>query len=94
MLDLLVDLVDLAAGRCAYAEARHVSTDDERILVRNGQVERVDAQSGEGIGVRVRVGGALGLRGDRATRPGAGAERALRARSASPRRSPRRPTGP
>ena len=40
MLDLLVDLVDLAAGRCAYAEARHVSTDDEHILIRNGQVER------------------------------------------------------
>jgi TldD protein len=78
MLDLLVDLVDLAAGRCAYAEARHVSTDDEHLLIRNGQVERVDAQSGEGIGVRVRVGGAWGFAATRdATREGA--ERALTA---------------
>src|SRR4051812_23465149 len=78
MLDLLVDLVDLAAGRCAYAEARHVSTDDEHLLIRNGQVERVDAQSGEGIGVRVRVGGAWGFAATRdATRRGA--ERALAA---------------
>jgi TldD protein len=78
MLDLLVDLVDLAAGRCAYAEARHVSTDDEHLLIRNGQVERVDAQSGEGIGVRVRVGGAWGFAATRdATREGA--ERALSA---------------
>ena len=77
MLDLLVDLVDRASGQCAYAEARHVSTDDENLLVRNGQVERVDSQSGEGIGVRVRIGGAWGFAasGD-ASR--AGAERALR----------------
>ena len=32
MLDVLVDLVDRATGRCAYAEARHVSTDDEYLL--------------------------------------------------------------
>ena len=69
MLDLLVDLVDRAQGHCAYAEARHVSTDDEHLLVRNGQVERVDSLSGEGIGVRVRVGGAWGFAASaRATR--------------------------
>ena len=55
-----------------------MSTDDEHILIRNGQVGRVDAQSGEGIGVRVRVGGAWGFAATRdATR--AGAERALSA---------------
>jgi TldD protein len=76
MLDLLVDLVDRASGRCAYAEARHVSTDDEHLLVRNGQVERVDSESGEGIGVRVRVGGSWGFAASRDATP-AGAERAL-----------------
>jgi TldD protein len=76
MLDLLVDLVDRASGRCAYAEARHVSTDDEHLLVRNGKVDRVDSESGEGIGIRVRIGGAWGFA---ATRDAtlAGAERAL-----------------
>ena len=94
MLDLLVDLVDPAAGHCAYAEARHVSTDDEHLLIRNGQVERVDAQSGEGIGVRVRVGGAWGFAATRdATREGA--ERALTAAlGVAAARCPRRPTAP
>jgi TldD protein len=87
MLDLLVDLVDAASGRCAYAEARHVSTDDEHLLVRNGQVEHVGAQSGEGVGVRVRVGGAWGFAATRdATRTGA--ERALAAALAVARAMP------
>jgi TldD protein len=76
MLDLLVDLVDRASGRCAYAEARHVSTDDEHLLVRNGKVDRVGSESGEGIGIRVRVGGAWGFAATRDATP-AGAERAL-----------------
>jgi TldD protein len=76
MLDLLVDLVDRAAGRCAYAEARDESTDDEHLLVRNGKVDGVDSESGEGIGVRVRIGGAWGFAATRdPTRQGA--ERAL-----------------
>jgi TldD protein len=87
MLDLLVDLVDRASGRCAYAEARHVSTDDEHLLVRNGQVERVDSESGEGIGVRVRIAGAWGFAASRdATR--AGGERALAAALAMARALP------
>jgi TldD protein len=76
MLDLLVDLVDRASGRCTYAEARHVSTDDEHLLVRNGKVDRVDSESGEGIGIRVRIGGAWGFAATRDTTL-AGGERAL-----------------
>src|SRR5829696_2048350 len=87
MLDLLVDLVDRASGRCAYAEARHVSTDDEHLLVRNGQIERVDSESGEGVGVRVRIGGAWGFA---ATRDATleGGERALAAALAVAREMP------
>src|SRR5215210_4618615 len=87
MLDLLVDLVDRASGRCAYAEARHVSTDDEHLLVRNGQIERVDSESGEGVGVRVRIGGAWGFA---ATRDATleGGERALAAALAVARTLP------
>ncbi len=87
MLDLLVRLVDRASGHCAYAEARHVSTDDEHLLVRNGHVERVDSQSGEGIGVRVRVGGAWGFAASRDATP-EGAERALKAALAVAREMP------
>jgi len=87
MLDLLVDLVDRASGRCAYAEARHVSSDDEHLLVRNGHVDRVDSQSGEGIGIRVRVGGAWGFAATHDTTM-AGAERALEAALAVARALP------
>jgi len=87
MLDLLVDLADRASGRCAYAEARHVSTDDEHLLVRNGKIERVDSESGEGIGVRVRIGGAWGFAASRdATLEGG--ERALAAALAVAREMP------
>ena len=57
MLDLLVDLVDRASGRCAYAEARHVRTDDEHLLVRNGKVDRdgLDAAAVEGDAGRGEV---------------------------------------
>jgi TldD protein len=61
VLDLLTDVVDLASGRCAYAEARRVATEDERLLVRNGEVERVETDASDGIGVRVRVGGGWGF---------------------------------
>ncbi|MGZ6694123.1 MAG: TldD/PmbA family protein [Solirubrobacteraceae bacterium] len=76
MLDLLCDLMAVAAGRCAYAEARHVETRAETLAVRGGHVELIDATTSEGIGVRVRVGGGWGFaatgRTDRA-----GAEAAL-----------------
>ena len=76
MLDLLTDLMAVAEGRCTYAEARHVDTRAEVLAVRGGRVDTIDATTSEGIGVRVRVGGAWGFAAtDRLDR--AGAEAAL-----------------
>ena len=72
----LVELMGAAEGRCAYAEARHVATVQEDLAVRNGQVDRADADRSEGVGVRVRVGGAWGFAATRDTTK-AGAEAAL-----------------
>jgi TldD protein len=76
MLELLTDLMAVADGRCAYAEARHVDTRAETLAVRGGRIDTIDATTSEGIGVRVRVGGAWGFAAtDRLDR--AGAEAAL-----------------
>jgi TldD protein len=88
MRDLLEDLMDKAAGRADYAEARHVATRAESIATRNGLVDEVDHSESEGVGVRVRVGGAWGFAGTRdVTRPGleAALERALATAAAQPR---------
>src|SRR3954470_22387126 len=61
MLDLLTDVVGLAEGRCSYAEARHVAERREDLEVRNGAVDQAAHETVEGIGVRVRVGGAWGF---------------------------------
>jgi len=76
VLDLLRDLVDLAGGDCAYAEARHEERVSEELTVRNGAVEQADSGASEGIGVRVRVGGAWGFAATRDVSR-AGAEAAL-----------------
>lgn len=76
MLPLLVDLIASAEGRCPYAEARHVRRVDERLGVRNGAVDEVGRTVSEGIGVRVRVGGAWGFAATRDVSK-AGAEAAL-----------------
>jgi TldD protein len=75
--ELLEDLVDAAAGTADYADARHVRSLSERMAVRNGAVHTLVRGESDGIGVRVRVGGAWGfaaVRGDSR----AGAEAALR----------------
>ncbi len=64
MLDLLTEVLASAPARCSYAEARHVSTDEEDLLVRNGRVDHVDSTSADGVGVRVPRRWRLGLRGD------------------------------
>jgi TldD protein len=76
VLDLLTDLVGAAEGRVSYAEARHVADDREHLLVRNGSVEEAGREATEGIGVRVRVGGAWGFAATRDVSR-AGAEYAL-----------------
>jgi TldD protein len=57
------DLMASAAGRADYADARHVRIRAERIAVKNGALDGLDYAETEGIGVRVRVGGAWGFAG-------------------------------
>src|SRR3954454_20399486 len=61
MLDLLTDVVGLADGQCSYAGARHVAERREDLEVRGGAVDEASHEAVEGIGVRVRVGGAWGF---------------------------------
>jgi TldD protein len=61
LLDVLLATIDRAAGRCSYADARRVVRAQESLATRNGAVERIDIQESDGIGVRVRVGGAWGF---------------------------------
>jgi len=93
MLALLTDVLSRAPARCSYAEARHVATDEEELLVRNGRVESVDTTSADGIGVRVQAGGGWGFAATReATR--AGVEHALRRALAIAESQPAGPAGP
>ena len=93
MLDLLTEVLAAAPARCTYAEARHVATDAEDILVRNGRVDHVDSSSADGIGVRVRAGGGWGFAATRETTR-AGAERALARALAIAESQPAAPAGP
>jgi TldD protein len=63
--ELLQDLMDSAARHCDYADVRHVRTRSERVSTRNGALDLLDSAESEGIGVRVRVGGAWGFAGAR-----------------------------
>jgi TldD protein len=88
MLDLLTDLMEAADGRCTYAEARHVHSREERLAVRTGRVDDVDTTESEGIGVRVRIGGAWGFAATRDVSAGGGRtalRRALGVADAQPR---------
>ncbi|MBA2419562.1 MAG: TldD/PmbA family protein, partial [Thermoleophilaceae bacterium] len=75
-MTLLEDLVDAASCRVDYADARLVRTRRERVAVRDGAVEALDRGEDEGVGVRVRVGGAWGFAATRES-TSAGAEAAL-----------------
>src|SRR4051812_41181792 len=61
MLDLCTETVALAEGRCAYAEARYVALDEERLAVRDGRIDDASSSTSEGLGVRVRVGAGWGF---------------------------------
>ncbi|HEX8082705.1 MAG TPA: TldD/PmbA family protein [Solirubrobacteraceae bacterium] len=76
MIDDLVELMGAVGGRCSYAEARRVVRVEQRASVRNGLVEGTSHDQTDGIGVRVRVGGAWGFAATRDTSR-AGAENAL-----------------
>ena len=76
LLDVLTVTMERASGRCSYADARRVVTGCERLATRNGNVDRVDLDETDGIGIRVRVGGAWGFAATSDPSPAA-AERAL-----------------
>ena len=67
MQDLLADLIDSARARAGYADARFVRSRVERLSTRNGALDQLDSGESEGIGVRVRVGGAWGFAAVRGT---------------------------
>ena len=88
MRDTLEELMGAASGRADYAEARHVATRAESLATRNGLVDEVEHSESEGVGVRVRVGGAWGFAGTRdVSRAGleAALERALAIAASQPR---------
>ncbi len=93
MLDLLTEVLASAPSRCTYAEARHVATDVQDVLVRGGAVEHVDQLSADGVGVRVRANGGWGFAATREA-TGAGVERALGRALAIAERQPTAPAGP
>ena len=92
MLDLLTDVLGTAPARCEYAEARHVATDEEELLVRNGRVDHIDSTSADGVGVRVRARGGWGFAATRDTTR-AGVERALKQALAIAESQPSAPAG-
>jgi TldD protein len=53
--------MDSAARQGAYADSRFVRSRAERISTRNGEIDDLNHGEDEGIGVRVRVGGAWGF---------------------------------
>ena len=91
MDERLTDLMDAAANRGAYADARFVRQRSEYLATRNGVVDELHRDEDEGLGVRVRVGGAWGFAATRDTSK-AGAEaalaRALAIAQAQPRAEP------
>src|SRR3954447_15521927 len=96
MNDLLEELMDSAAGRANYAEARFARSRAEAISTRNGAVDELLSHDVEGVGVRVRVGGAWGFAATRdLSRPSLerALELALDVAAAQPR-SPARPLAP
>jgi TldD protein len=86
--DLLQELMDSAASRADYADARFVETRSERLATRNGAIDLVDSEESQGIGVRVRLGGAWGfaaVRGAARAEAEGALERALAIAAAQPR---------
>jgi TldD protein len=88
MEDLLQDVIDAAAREGAYADARFVRQRSEFVATRNGEVDELHHDEDEGIGIRVRVGGAWGFAATRDTTK-AGADAALVRALAIARAQPR-----
>jgi TldD protein len=90
VLDVLVQTMERAAGRCDYADARRVISATEHLSTRNGEVETIAAEASDGIGVRVRAGGAWGFASS-SDPSAAGAQDALRRALAVAEAQPRVP---
>jgi predicted Zn-dependent protease len=86
--DRLSELMDAAAAGGAYADARFVRERSEYASTRNGEVDELHRDEDEGVGVRVRVGGAWGFAATRDTSK-RGAEAALARALAIARAQPR-----
>src|SRR5256885_5883101 len=84
--------MDSAARQSDYADARYVSAVSEALSTRNGDLDEVQRTEDEGVGVRVRVGGAWGFAATRQTTKAA-AEDALRRALDIARAQPSVPTG-
>jgi TldD protein len=93
MKDLLEELMDTAAERADYADARYVRSRGEELTTRNGAVDEVETSESEGVGVRVRVGGAWGFAATREL-DRAALERALDQALAIASAQPRAPATP
>src|SRR5215212_11707488 len=93
MQDRLTDLMNAAAARGAYADARFVHQRSEYVATRNGQIDELHNDEDEGIGVRARVGGAWGFAATRDTSK-AGAEAALQRALAIARAQPQAQPAP
>src|SRR5437868_6299252 len=97
MRQILADLMDAAAGRADYADARHVRSRAEDVSTRNGLVDTLRRHDEEGFGVRVRVGGAWGFaatRGDDRRAAEQALERALAVAQAQPAAAATTPLAP
>jgi TldD protein len=91
MRHLLETLMDSASALADYADARHVHTRLESIDTRNGVVQEATQGEVDGIGIRVRVGGAWGFaatRGSDRADAEAALERALAVARAQPAARP------
>jgi TldD protein len=94
---LLQELIDSAQARAGYADARFVRSRVERLSTRNGRLDELVSDQSEGIGVRVRVGGAWGFAATRGTDRAdaeAALERALAIAEAQPQFDDAAPLAP
>jgi TldD protein len=76
VVDLLQDLIGVVPAG-VYADARWVAQRSERVAIRTGDVDSVDSDAEQGIGVRVARDGGWGFAATRDVSP-AGAREALR----------------
>src|SRR3954451_8865419 len=64
---LLADLMDSASAHAEYADVRHIRSLERSLATRNGELDEVESYDEQGLGVRVRVGGAWGFAATRET---------------------------